>query len=174
MVVSRHKSDDEAALQDLGKVSFLKTKFTGWTTTPIFGRWAPPVPAAPARKFSGTAAPNGAAANPPAARPAIATAIWKSGTTCSRSSIARPMGHWTPLPSKNIDTGHGPGTAVVAVRRAESTPVRDRCVQVHFPNALAKRAKQGAAASAKGPYAPSASSGAVLPHRRSRPRGHLL
>ena len=55
--------------------------------------------------------PSTAAASPPAVPAATATAIWRSGTWCSASSIRTARATMSVCPSPNIDTGMGPGAS---------------------------------------------------------------
>ena len=58
-----------------------------------------PVPAVPAARSTLTAARSTAAASPPAASAVTATAIWRSGTSCSASSIPTARVTMSCLPS---------------------------------------------------------------------------
>ena len=62
----------------------------GWGRRTISGPWATPAPAAPAPRSSSTRAKRWPAARIAASASATATAIWRSGTSSSCSTTARP------------------------------------------------------------------------------------
>ena len=121
-----HVSDDEAEQIWIDQVGFPAERIQRLDKD-NFWEMGDTGPCGPARSSSSTAAPRGTRRRP--ANPPPRTATSRSGTWCSSSTTGRRRRADRPAPTRNIDTGagpgahpRGPGSGAVAVRPPTSSP----------------------------------------------------